>query len=80
MEIKNRSDGGEAMTREQQERALAILHSMAVERTGWRAFFGRWWIDHEPLRNDAANLIREIGYLQKMPEDCQLVGTMEGEP
>jgi hypothetical protein len=53
---------------------------MAVERTGRRAFFDRWWIDHELLRNDAANLIREIGYLQKMPEDCQLVGTMEGKP
>ena len=58
----------------QQERALRILHNMAVERTGWRSFFCRWWINHEPLRNDAANLIREVGYRQVMPMNCCLVG------
>jgi hypothetical protein len=62
------------MTREQEMRALAILHSMAVEHTGWRAFFRRWWINDEPLRNDAANLIREVGYSGLMPDGCQLVG------
>ncbi|MGI3168438.1 hypothetical protein ACRARG_04750 [Pseudooceanicola sp. C21-150M6] len=58
----------------QQERALCILHNMAVERTGWRSFFRRWWISDEPLRNDAANLIREIGYHQKKPMNTRLVG------
>lgn len=62
------------MTREQQDRALNILHSMAVERTGWRGFFRRWWISDEPLRNDAANLIREVGYVALMPVNSRLVG------
>jgi hypothetical protein len=62
------------MTREQQMRALCILHNMAVERTGWRGFFRRWWISDEPLRNDAANLIRDVGYHALMPEGSRLVG------
>ena len=62
------------MTREQQQRALCILHNMAVEHTGWRSFFRRWWISDEPLRNDAANLIREVGYSALMPENSRLVG------
>jgi hypothetical protein len=65
------------MNSEQQQRALSILHNMAVERTGWRAFFRRWWIGDEPLRNDAANLIREIRYRQRMPIGCRLVGDPE---
>ena len=67
------------MTREQQMRALCILHNMAVERTGWRAFFRRWWISDEPLRNDAANLIREVGYSALMPESSRLVGDVFNE-
>ncbi|EEW57283.1 hypothetical protein SCH4B_4352 [Ruegeria sp. TrichCH4B] len=62
------------MTREQQDRALNILHNMAVERTGWRGFFRRWWISDEPLRNDAANLIREVGYAALRPMKSRLVG------
>ena len=65
------------MTPEQQERALSILHNMAVERTGWRSFFRRWWISDEPLRNDAANLVREVGYQQLIPIDCQIIGALE---
>lgn len=62
------------LTSEQEMRALRILHNMAVERTGWRSFFRRWWISDEPLRNDAANLIREVGYTALMPYDSRLVG------
>jgi hypothetical protein len=62
------------MTPEQEIRALCILHNMAVERTGWRSFFRRWWINHEPLRNDAANLIREVGFAAMMPNNSRLVG------
>lgn len=63
------------MTLEQQRRALTILHNMAVERTGWRSFFRRWWISDEPLRNDAANLIRDVGYEAfLMPVNTKLVG------
>ena len=65
------------MNRQQQARALCILHNMAVERTGWRSFFRRWWISDEPLRNDAANLIREVGYQQMMPIGTRLVGDPE---
>jgi hypothetical protein len=61
----------------QQDRALHILHNMALERTGWRSLFRRWWFSDEPLRNDAANLIREIGYHQPMPIGSRLVGDAE---
>ena len=67
------------MTNEQQMRALCILHNMAVERTGWRGFFRRWWISDEPLRNDAANLIREVGYCALMPKNSRLVGDVDCE-
>jgi hypothetical protein len=67
--------GGKAMTDKQfRERALHILHNMALERTGWRGFFRRWHISDEPLRHDAANLIREVGYAKRVPNDCRLVG------
>jgi hypothetical protein len=62
------------MTKEQEMRALTILHNMAVERKGWRSFFRRWWISDEPLRNDAANLVREVGYSALMPNGYQLIG------
>jgi len=41
------------------ERATIILKHLALERTGWRRWLlGRWYISDEPLRNDAANLLR----------------------
>ena len=55
-------------------RASVILHNMALERRGWRGFFSRWCISDEPLRNDAANLLRERGEHRLMPIDCQYVG------
>ncbi|WP_049732821.1 hypothetical protein [Rhizobium ecuadorense] len=58
----------------QLERALHILHNMALERTGPVSFFNRWYISDEPLRNDAANLLREIGYHAARPTGTRLVG------
>lgn len=56
------------------ERAMAILHNMALERKGWRGFFRRWHISDEPLRNDAASLLRERGCSFLMPKDTRWVG------
>ena len=50
------------------------LHRMATERSGWGLFWLRWYYSDEPLRNDAANLVREAGFQAKMPDGCQLVG------
>jgi hypothetical protein len=58
-------------------RALAILHRMATERTGWRSFFRRWYFPDEPLRNDAANLVREAGFDMPRPMGTELVGNGE---
>lgn len=55
-------------------RALGILHRMGTERVGWRAFFSRWYYSDEPLRNDAANLVREAQFKMKMPLGTQLIG------
>ena len=67
----------EAIMRNDQllERALNILHNMALERKGWRGFLNRWVFHHEPLRNDAANLLREAGgYRMPMPINSDYVG------
>lgn len=57
-------------------RAAGILQNMALERTGWRGLFGRrWHISDEPLRNDAANLLREAGIeFSCLPKGTQMVG------
>lgn len=57
------------------ERALAILHRMGTENTGWFTVFSRWAYSDEPLRNDAANLVREAGFQMPLPDDQRLVGT-----
>jgi hypothetical protein len=63
------------LTREQQNRALHILHNMALERTRWPwRLFRRWHISQEPLRSDAGNFIREIGYGEFRPYDTRLAG------
>lgn len=59
------------------DRALAILHRFATEQTGWRAFFSRWYYNDEPLRNDAANLVRSVGFGMPMPRGTRLVGDLE---
>ncbi len=60
--------------RELINRSLGILHRMATEHTGWRSFFRRWYYSDEPLRNDAANLVREAGFEMMRPDNTQLVG------
>lgn len=56
------------------DRALGILHRMGTENTGWRSFFRRWYYSDEPLRNDAANLVREAGFAIMTPINTRLVG------
>jgi hypothetical protein len=60
------------------DRALRILHHMATEcsNDGWwhRLFCRRWYYSDEPLRNDAANLVREVGFGMAMPDGTRLVG------
>lgn len=56
------------------DRSLGILHRMATERVGWRRFFSRWYFSDEPLRNDAARLIREAQFQMPRPMGTRLVG------
>lgn len=56
------------------DRATVILHNMALERKGWRSLLRRWHISDEPLRNDAANLLRERGVSLVMPTGFHRVG------
>lgn len=58
------------------DRALGILHRMATENVGWRSFFRRWYFSDEPLRNDAANLVREAGFFMMQPDNTRLVGDL----
>ena len=57
-------------------RACDILHNMSLEysRPWWRRLFGRWYISDEPLRNDAANFLREVGDKRMIPWDVRRVG------
>lgn len=52
--------------REFADRACVILSNMCMEQTGWRSFFRRWPIHHEPLRNDAGRLLKQYGYIPIM--------------
>lgn len=55
--------------------ALGILHRFGLEQTGWRAIFRRWYYSDEPLRHDAANLVRRAEYEAMRPERTRLVGS-----
>jgi hypothetical protein len=59
------------------DRALGILFRFTLERTGWRRFFGRWYHSDEPLRNDAARLVREVGYVQAQPDNTRRLDATE---
>jgi hypothetical protein len=66
------------------DRALAILHRMATENTGWRSFFRRWYYSDEPLRNDAANLLNELrlhgeGFEIPRPLNTRILGEPDPE-
>lgn len=58
------------------DKACEILHNMALEyeRPWWKRVFGRWAISDEPLRNDAANLLREYKVSKMMPAGTRYVG------
>ena len=56
---------------------LGLLHRFALEQTGWRGVFRRWYYSDEPLRHAAAHLVRRAEYMAKRPEYTRLVG--EGE-
>ena len=58
--------------------ALIILHNMALENDK-KGILGvkRWHIDDEPLRNDAARLLRKCGYQSLMPVGTHYVGDEE---
>ena len=58
---------------ERYERALAILYRMGLENIGWRGWIRRWAYPSEPLRNDAANLVREAGFQIISPLNTRLV-------
>ena len=53
--------------------ALGVLHRMATENTGWRSIFFRWYYSDEPLRNDAADIVRAARFEMPMPEDTRLL-------
>jgi hypothetical protein len=57
--------------------AMGILHRFALEQTGWRGWLKRWYYSDEPLRHDAANLVRRAGYEAMQPEHTVLVGSYE---
>ena len=55
--------------------ALNILHDLALENRNKGLFkLNRWYIPDEPLRNDAARLLRRINYKRKKPYDTKYVG------
>lgn len=61
-------------------RAMAILSRFGTENIGWKSLFRRWYYSDEPLRNDAANLVRESGFMFPMPFDTRLVGDPVSRP
>lgn len=65
------------MTREEANRALHILHRLSLEHIGWRSFWRRWVYSDEPLRHDAANFLRSMGFQTLNPHDTRLVGDKE---
>jgi hypothetical protein len=62
---------------EQKQRVLWLLHRMSLERTGWRGVLCRWYYSAEPLRNDAARLLDEIGTEYPRPFHTRRVGAKE---
>lgn len=40
------------------EWCLPLLRNLTLEHTGWRRWFSRWVIPHEPLRSDAVNVLK----------------------
>lgn len=62
-------------------RAAGILHNMALEwdKPWWWRMFRRWFISDEPLRNDAANLLKECEVKIMRPEGTRYVSDARRE-
>ena len=58
---------------DERRRAMRLLARMATESTGWRSFFRRWYYSDEPLRNDAAGLLCDAGWVADLPPGTRLV-------
>ena len=56
--------------------ALTILHNLALENGGpwWKRMWRRWHISDEPLRNDAARLLRRYQVMMMRPAGTRYVG------
>ncbi len=39
---------------------VTLLENLTKENKGWRRWLSRWTISHEPLRNDAKNILELI--------------------
>ena len=67
------------VSRDEYERAMSILFRLATERERplWAFWRARFPYSHEPLRNDAANLLRQVGYNEPMISGCGLVGDVK---
>jgi hypothetical protein len=57
------------------ERAFRILFRAALEnkRRWWEFWKPRWYFADEPLRHDAANLVREARFYMAHSKDTRLV-------
>ena len=60
----------------EKEAAMEILHNLALERRRpwWDIISDRWFISAEPLRNDAANLLRRYQVNLPIPDGLKYVG------
>lgn len=56
------------------DRIIDILHNMSLENKGFKKFFRRFYIHHEPLRNDAYNLLKEMKTLKFRPITTKYIG------
>ena len=56
---------------------LLLLHSLALEykvQPWWKFWRKRWVMDDEPLREDAARILRGLNYKRPIHADYQYVG------
>ena len=51
--------------------ASRILHHLALERDGEWRFLGRWYMNDEPLRNDAINFLRSNNIQFDLPPNSK---------
>ena len=57
--------------------ACELLHNLSLERKHrpwWKFWKPRWFIHHEPLRNDAARFLRKVKYKGMRLHGFHMVG------